>query len=159
MLSNHYRSSHPTFDRFGRTKACSHWYAAPTSSPSLAQQSRHDGHSRGSRCRRDTRDKRRPLHNPFPPPAGGGAEGGGGPAPPSSIWYPRRQDPLSRYESSPCEGEQINQRPPTSAGMTVVSLPMHRVVDLLRRDHLDQRRLTVLGCLDSSLECGIQVLG
>ena len=44
---------------------------------------------------------RRPLHNPFPPPAGGGAEGGGGPAPPSSIWYPRRQDPLSRSATAP----------------------------------------------------------
>ena len=43
----------------------------------------------------------RPLHILFPPPARGGAEGGGGPAPPGPIWYPRRQDPLSRSATAP----------------------------------------------------------
>ena len=36
---------------------------------------------------------------------------------------------------------------------------MNRVVDLLRRDHLDQRRLTVLGRGDASLEGFLQVAG
>ena len=56
---------------------------------------------RDSRCPPRHSREGRPLHNPFPPPAGGGAEGGGGPAPPSSIWYPCRQDPLSRSATAP----------------------------------------------------------
>ena len=35
---------------------------------------------------------------------------------------------------------------------------MNRVVDLLRRNHLDQRRLTVLSRGDSALEGFLQVL-
>ncbi len=71
-------------------------YAAVTAPPtSLPHPTRHtcapNRHSRVGR----------PLHNLFPPPAEGGDEGGGGPAPPSPIWYPRRQDPLSRSATAP----------------------------------------------------------
>ena len=60
---------------------------------------------------------RGPLHNLFPPPAGGGAEGGGGSCSDKPYLVPAPAGPpQSLRDSSPCEGEQINQRPPRGRG-------------------------------------------